>query len=310
MQVGLFLPMGEDEATGTTKSYQEIRALARQAEQAGFDSIWIMDHLLFRHSGQPTRGVWEGWTVLTALAEATERVMLGTLVLCTTFRNPALLAKMAATLDEISGGRLILGLGAGWHEPEFEAFDFPFDHRVSRFEEALQIIVPLLREGAVDFHGTYYRATNCEIRPRGPSPRGPQILIGTNGPRMLRILARYADMWNTVWLGRPPGPLLERRAAMEAACVAEDRDPATVAVTVGINIAYQAPDQPAEHPEHPERAIHGSPAEVAAALREYEQLGVAHIICSLDQRTPESVAWLAEALRLYHDQGSHPARAE
>ncbi len=115
----------------------------------------------------------------------------------TKFRNPAILAKMAATLDAISGGRLILGLGAGWHAPEFEAFGIPFDHRVDRFEEALQIIVPLLHTGQVDFQGRYYRTPNCELRPRGPRASGPQILIGAAGPRMLRLAARYADAWNT-----------------------------------------------------------------------------------------------------------------
>ena len=137
--------------------------------------------------------------------------------------NPAILAKMAATLDAISGGRLILGLGAGWHEPEFAAFGIPFDHRVDRFEEALQIIVPLLRTGQVDFEGRYYRAANCELRPRGPRESGPQILIGAEGPRMLRLAARYADAWNTCWLGQP-GALATPYAQMLAACADEARD--------------------------------------------------------------------------------------
>jgi probable F420-dependent oxidoreductase len=305
MRVGLFLPMGENEETNTTPSYREIRALALQAEQTGFDAVWLMDHFLFRHPDQPvTRGVWEVWSVLTALAEATERVTLGTLVVCTGYRNPAVLAKMAATLDEICGGRLILGLGAGWHEPEFDAFGLPFDHRVSRFEEALQIIVPLLREGTVDFRGTYYQAPNCEIRPRGPSARGPQILVGSSSPRMLGLLARYADSWNTNWLGLPPGPLPERRAALEAACRAEGRDPATVGVTVGVNVAYQGPGQPTQPIEHSERALRGTPEEVAAGLRGYEDLGVDHVICRIDRPGPAAVDWLAEAVRLWRGAAS------
>src|ERR1043165_3879953 len=153
MRVGVVMPIGEDDATGSTPSYTTIRAFAQRAEASGFDSIWVYDHLLFRFPEQPTGGIWECWTLLAALAEATERVDLGTIVLCVSFRNPAVLAKMADTLEEISGGRLILGLGAGWHQPEFDAFGIPFDHKAGRFEEALKIIVPLLKEGKVDFTG-------------------------------------------------------------------------------------------------------------------------------------------------------------
>ncbi|HEX9371267.1 MAG TPA: LLM class flavin-dependent oxidoreductase [Roseiflexaceae bacterium] len=151
MKIGVVMPIAEDDERRATPGYAEIRGIALQCEAAAFDSIWVFDHLLFRFPDQPTAGIWEIWTILSALSEATARVQLGTLVMCVPFRNPALLAKMAGTLDEVSGGRLILGLGAGWHKPEFDAFGAPFDHRVERFEEALRIIVPLLRERRVDF---------------------------------------------------------------------------------------------------------------------------------------------------------------
>src|SRR5205823_9829883 len=131
-------------------------------------------------------GEHEAWTIASAVAAVTDRVTVGTLVMCTSFRTPGLLAKMGATLDEVADGRLILGLGAGWHEPEYEAFGYPFDHRVDRFEEALGIILPLLRHGRVDVQGRYYEARACELAPRGPRPGGPPILIGGQGPRMLR----------------------------------------------------------------------------------------------------------------------------
>jgi alkanesulfonate monooxygenase SsuD/methylene tetrahydromethanopterin reductase-like flavin-dependent oxidoreductase (luciferase family) len=222
-------------------------------------------------------------------------VQLGTLVMCVPFRNPAVLAKMADTVDEISQGRLILGLGAGWHQPEFDAFGLPFDHKVDRFEEALQIIVPLLREGRVDFTGTYYSAPNCELRPRGPSARGPEILIASFKPRMLQLTTRYADSWNTAWLGLPTA-LPERRAKLEAACAAEGRDPATLAVTIGVIVAYSATGTASDTPPSPDKVLSGSAAEVAAGLRAYADMGVAHVICSLDPTTPEAVAGLAEAL--------------
>jgi len=303
MKVGLILPIAEDDEQHATPGYAQIRTIALQAEAAGFDSIWVYDHLLYRFGENPTAGIWECWSVLAALAEATTRVQLGTLVVCVPFRNPAVLAKMADTVDEISRGRLILGLGAGWHQPEFDAFGLPFDHKVARFEEALQIIVPLLREGRVDFSGTYYSAPNCELRPRGPSTRGPEILIASFKPRMLQLTARYADSWNTAWLGLPT-ILPERRAKLEAACAAEGRDPATLAVTVGVSVAYSATGTASDTPPSPDKVLSGSRAEVAAGLRAYAELGVAHVICSLDPAMPEAVAWLAEALKIVRQNPS------
>lgn len=298
MQIGLVLPLVENRQTGNAPGYATIQSLAQQADAAGFDALWVIDHLLFRFPEQPTGGVWEAWTILSALAAVTTRVQLGTFVLCAAFRNPALIAKMAATIDEVSGGRLILGLGAGWHQPEFDAFGFPFDHRVDRFAEALQIIVPLLREGQVDFRGQYAHASNCELRPRGPRPAGPPILIGAGKPRMLRLTARYADSWNTCWLGAP-ARLPERRAALEAACIAEGRDPATIEVTVGVSIATPGAVAARSEPINPEEVLAGTAEEVAAGLRAYEAQGVAQVMCALDPLTEETLPWLIEVLQHY-----------
>ena len=156
MKIGLKLPLFTSSELERELSYSELRDIALEVEAKGFDSLWVMDHLLFQWDEQEKQGVWEAWTLLSALAEATQRIVLGSLVLCSQFRNPAILARMAITLNEISNGRYILGLGAGWHKPEFDAFGLPFDHRVSRLEEALKIINPLLKEGYVDFEGNYY----------------------------------------------------------------------------------------------------------------------------------------------------------
>jgi alkanesulfonate monooxygenase SsuD/methylene tetrahydromethanopterin reductase-like flavin-dependent oxidoreductase (luciferase family) len=300
MRIGIVMPIAENDAVRGTPGYAEIRSIALQAEAAGFDSIWVYDHLLYRFPEQPTGGIWEVWTLLSALAEATSRVQLGTLVMCVPFRNPAVLAKMADTVDEVSAGRLILGLGAGWHQPEFDAFGVPFDHKVDRFDEALQIIVPLLREGRVDFTGTYYSAPNCELRPRGPSARGPEILIAAFKPRMLRLTARYADSWNTAWLGLPTA-LPERRAPLVAACAEEGRDPATLAITVGVSVMYTQPGTTPEKPPSRDKVLFGSPQDVANGLRAYAEQGVAHVICGLEPTTVESLAWLAEALQIYRN---------
>jgi alkanesulfonate monooxygenase SsuD/methylene tetrahydromethanopterin reductase-like flavin-dependent oxidoreductase (luciferase family) len=147
MKLGITLGIEEGSLQGRTPTFRDIQAMAQAAEQAGFDSLWVADHLIYRFPSREEEGTWEAFTMLSALAAVTKTIALGPLVACTSFRSPALLAKMADTLDEISGGRFILGLGAGWHQPEYEAFGYPFDHLASRFEEALQVIVPLLREG-------------------------------------------------------------------------------------------------------------------------------------------------------------------
>ena len=185
-KIGLFVPHFELPWNGRTLRWAEIAEMARRAETVGFDSFWLPDHLLFHFHQVHRQGAWDAWSLLAALAATTERMEIGPLVACTSFRNPALIAKMADTIDEISGGRFILGLGAGWHKPEYDAFGFPHDHRVSRFEEAIEIIATLLRTGHVDFAGKYYTARDCELRPRGPRPFGPPIRVGGGGPPRVR----------------------------------------------------------------------------------------------------------------------------
>jgi probable F420-dependent oxidoreductase len=296
MKIGLMVHTANERATNSARPYREIRAAAQQAEADGFDSIWICDHLLYRDGGEPTWGVWECWTVLTALAEATQGVELGTLVLANTFRNPAILAKMATALDEVSQGRLILGLGAGWNEPEYRAFGLPFDHRASRLEEALQILRPLLRDGHVDFAGQYYQALDCDDLPRGPRAGGPPLMLGGEGPRMLRLAAQYADQWNTGYLG-PPETLAEPRSRIEAACREVGRDPATLGVTALIGLWF--PDLRPDKPAFLDRPLAGTPAEIAAAMRGYAALGVPHIMFQCEPHTPESLRQVGEAVRLY-----------
>ncbi len=267
--------------------------MACRMEDAGLDSIWVYDHVLYRWPGRPTDGIWESWTVLSALAQATQRVQIGTLVLCTPFRNPALLAKMATTLDEVSGGRLTLGLGAGWHQPEFDAFGVPFDHRASRFQEALEIICPLLRTGRVDFQGTYYSARDCEIIPRGPRPNGPPVMLAGSGPRMQRLAVRYADSWNTAWHAEPASAI-PRIEGIRAACALEGRAPETLQVTASVGIGY-----PDLGPVTVRSGLTGTPEHVAEALRGYADLGVAHVMIEFSPYTESALERLASAVRLF-----------
>ena len=207
LKVGIQLPEVEREVR-----WPELLDMTRAIEDLGFDSVWVGEHLLYRWEDRPARGPWEAWTLLAAIAASTSRIELGPLVACTNFHNPALLAKQAVTIDELSGGRFVLGLGAGWNETEFRAYGYPYDHRIDRFEEAFTIIRTLLREGAIDFDGRWYQARDCELLPRGPRPAGPPLMIGSNGPRMLRATMAHADAWNSWYndLGNRPG---RRRAA-------------------------------------------------------------------------------------------------
>jgi alkanesulfonate monooxygenase SsuD/methylene tetrahydromethanopterin reductase-like flavin-dependent oxidoreductase (luciferase family) len=275
VKVGILLPTAETDS-GTILRYAAIRDAALQAERDQFDSVWIVDHLLFEWDGQ-RRGIWEGWTLLAALAEATTRIELGTLVMCTAFRNPALLAKMADAVDEVSAGRLILGLGAGWHEPEFRAFGYPFDHLASRFEEALRIIAPLVRGGAVDHQGTYEQAVDCVSLPRGPRPEGPPILIGASRPRMLRLTAELGDAWNTCWLAGA-SELPPRRAELHAACSAVGRDPATLDVTVGQIVATPESSPDREESDSTGRYEFASAEVLANEWRAFAEQGITHLI--------------------------------
>jgi alkanesulfonate monooxygenase SsuD/methylene tetrahydromethanopterin reductase-like flavin-dependent oxidoreductase (luciferase family) len=283
LKVGLHVP--------NSRPWEETLAMARRAAEVGFDSLWLPDHLYVKRAElwitagrpvppavaeQPPAGAWETWTLLTALALAVPHLEIGTLVACTGFRNPALLAKMAATLDAVSGGRLILGLGSGDVAFEHRAFGFPFEQPIGRYEEALQIITALLRTGYCDFHGRFYDIHELALEPRGPRPGGPPILIGTlaTGKRMLRLTAQYADLWNG-WLGYGrswPDVLPPLRDAIDAACARQGRDPATLGRTIAVRVALLG--QEVGDGVEP---LTGTAHEIAEAIRAYARGGIAHL---------------------------------
>ncbi len=294
MKIGVMGPLEEGGNAGKTPTFGDLREMAVAAEAAGLDSFWLADHFIFRMPETDESGQFEAFTFLSALAAVTSRISLGPLVAATSFRSPALLAKMADALDEISGGRFVLGLGSGWHEPEYNAFGFPFDHLASRFDEALQIIVPLLREGHVDFTGQYYSAENSVLRPRGPSPKGPRILIGAKGPRMLRLVARYADAWNTAW-HLDPAVAAQRWENLKAACAEVGRDPSTIEFTVGVPIRVLLNGETA--PEG-EPTIAGSPEQIAEALQGFAAIGAQHLILAPEPNGPGSIERIARVLEV------------
>jgi alkanesulfonate monooxygenase SsuD/methylene tetrahydromethanopterin reductase-like flavin-dependent oxidoreductase (luciferase family) len=286
MKIGIQLPEVE-----RAVRWEEVREIALGAEDLGFDSVWVGDHLLFRDTETGTRGPWEAWSMLAALAEATSTIELGPLVAATAFHAPAMIAKKTATVDEVSGGRLILGLGAGWNKAEFDAFGFPYDHRVSRFEEAFTIIRTLVRESAIEFDGSFYTLEDMELLP--PARPDIPLMIGSNGHRMLRIAVPHVQMWNTWYASygnRPEGlePLLE---GLARACADVGRDPDEIEKTAAVYVQLpRGQGREAGSSERP--AVTPILAEaLPEALGELEEMGIAHIQVVLD---PIDVAGVEE----------------
>ena len=299
-KVGLMMPQTTGMRGPGTHPWREVRELARLAEDVGFDSIWVVDHFLYLLDGEEAaRGAWEGWSLLSALAACTRRAELGTLVLGMGFRNPALLAKMAETVDDISEGRLILGIGAGYHDFEYRAFGFATDHKFARFREGIEIVSTLLKKGAIDFDGKYYQARECELRPRGPRAEGPPILVGTIGPKTMRLMAKYADMWNAYYddTKNQPSRVAPYREMVDEACRDTGRDPATLERSVTMLVA--GPDVDpwwSRLPSGRADAIvpfTGGPEALAEELLAYAREGISHVQISLDPTTPETIEGLA-----------------
>ncbi len=292
LKVGVQLPEVEYEAR-----WSDLASMVRLAEDIGLDSIWVGDHYLYRSAGR-ARGPWEAWTQLAAIAAITSRVEIGPLVAATSFHQPGVLAKLAATVDEISSGRLTLGLGAGWNATEYAAFGFPFDHRISRFEEAFTIVRTLLREGHIDFDGQYYQLRDCELLPRGPRPHGPPLLIGSSGPRMLRITMPHVQAWNAwYWhFGNTPAGLAEQHALVDAACADVGRDPAEIERTVAVFVHLPGATGRRDFDRDTAPPLEGSPDQIAAVLRAFADVGVSHIQLVIDPITAAGIEALAPVL--------------
>ena len=281
MKLGIQLPEVE-----RVVRWPEYLAMARAAEEVGYDSIWLGDHLLY---DDPPRGPWEVWTLLSAIAAVTERATIGPLVACTAFHPPAVLAKMAGTIDEISGGRLHLGLGAGWNRREFDAFDLPYDRRVARFEEAFAIIRELLAGETVLRTGQFHSADRAQLLP-APERRIP-LMVGSNGPRMLAATLPYVDSWNT-WFADTRNTVDEfaaLNARITEAAEKAGRDPATLERSVCVYVQLEGT------PERDSGAdpVMGTPEEIHATLREFAAAGADEVILVVSPITEASIRALA-----------------
>ena len=288
MNVGVQLPEVEREVR-----WPELAAMAVAAEETGFDGIWLGDHLLYRGDGRPERGPWDCWTTLAGLATITSRVELGPLVACTAFHAPALLARTAAAVDELSGGRLRVGLGAGWNEVEFRAFGLPFDRRVSRFEEAFEIIRRLLAGDRVTFAGRFNELNDAILLP--PPARSAPLMVGGDGPRLLAATLPHVDWWNT-WYDRfdnEPGRFSALNERIDEACVGAGRDPRAVkrSACLYVRLGAGAGERPTARDAPPIPA-----EELPQALTTLRQAGADEVILVLDPINESSIRWLRTAL--------------
>ena len=290
LRVGVQLPEVEREVR-----WPEYLAMARAAEQVGFDSIWLGDHLLYRGDGEPERSPWDAWTQLAALAQATERVVIGPLVACLAFHPPGLIARMAASIDEISGGRFVLGVGSGWNEPEFRAFGLPFDHLASRFLEGFEIVRGLLASERVSSNGRYFQSDDAVLLP--PPARRIPLMVGTKGPRQLAATLPHVDSWNTwwSWYGNTAEGFASQNAEISVAAERAGRDPAELERSACVLVAFDAAasERPRDDTAPP---LAGSAREIAGALRDLASAGADEAILVLDPITEETVRRCGDVL--------------
>lgn len=297
LKIGVQLPEVEYDY-----DWPELKEMALTAERIGLDSIWLGDHLMYRYEdGRPPRGPFEAWSTMSALAAVTERVQIGPLVASLGFHTPPMIAKKAATIDRISCGRFILGIGSGWNEAEYRGFGYPFDHRASRFAESLAIIRELFATGACDFHADWYDIDGALLFPKPVQPGGPPLMLGSFGPRMLRIALPHVQMWNA-WhhdYGNTREGLAELQATIDAACAEAGRDPATLIRTVCPLVRMTGGKGRPSGSGQVVPPLDGTdPAALAEELTDLAAMGIGHVMLVLDPITADSIAELEPMLRL------------
>jgi alkanesulfonate monooxygenase SsuD/methylene tetrahydromethanopterin reductase-like flavin-dependent oxidoreductase (luciferase family) len=301
IRIGVQLPEVERDVR-----WPEYVAMARAAEEVGFDSIWVGDHLLYRGDGRE-RAPWDAWTLLAGLASTTERVTLGPLVACTAFHRPGVLARTAAAVDELSGGRLVVALGAGWNDPEFRAFGIPFDRRVARFTEAFEIVRRLLAGERVTFAGAHETVRDAVLLPR-PSRR-PPLMVGATGRRMLAATLPYVNAWNIwyEWYGNTPEGLAAANSIVDEAARRAGRDPAAITRSACALVVLDRAgrERPLAEDVPP---LEGSPERIAAGLRDLADAGADEAILVVSPITERSIRLLGDTLAALDGSSSNPNR--
>jgi alkanesulfonate monooxygenase SsuD/methylene tetrahydromethanopterin reductase-like flavin-dependent oxidoreductase (luciferase family) len=293
-EVGVVLNTGQWVPELAQARWPELRAMALRAEALGFDTVWTPDELLWRATDPIPLGHWEGVAMAAAVAAVTSRIKVGTWVMSALHRNAGITAKAAETLDEISGGRFVFGLGSGHAGPQAHAFGLPEDKVFARFEEALRIIVPLLRDGHADVEGTWHVARGLTQKPQGPRPGRIPIMIGVLGPKGQRLAAQHADIWSCYATEKSDiSELGPRMATLDAACADVGREPATLGRSAGIFVSplESKPDPTGEQ-------ITGSPERIADAIRPIRDGGYTQVELALTPPTVAAVEALAPVLEL------------
>ena len=305
---GLHLPLYTFPDTPPEQLFDRVVAQARAAESAGFSLVTVMDHLYqIAGVGAETEPMLEGWSTLNALARETSRVRLGTLVTGVTYRNPALLAKMATTLDVISGGRAIFGLGAAWNETEHVGYGYDFPgvgERMDRLDEALTIARAMFTEDRPTFVGRHYRIEGALNVPKPIQPGGPRIMVGGGGEqRTLKIAAKHADM--THWFPLGFEALRHKNDVLLGWCEQIGRDPATIERTMATPVLVASTEAEANAlrdrlpPERRATVLGGTPEQAADGLRPYLDAGfTGFTFNNTTYRTPEAIGAIGELLRL------------
>lgn len=274
---GLVLPMFESPREGAKPSWSEVAALASRAEEMGFDMVWTADEIVWRVPDWPgPRGWWECLTMTGAVAAATSSVGVGTWVMSALHRNPGIVASAAETLDEISGGRFVLGLGAGHLGGGAPEFGYPTDKTVSRYAEALQIVVPLLRGETVTFTGDFHRAEGAEVRPRGPRPNEVPLMLGGHSTRTMTLAAMHADTWSAfATTSSLPAAFEDLTDRLDRICEEIGRDPGSIGRSVGVFV------EPGDAEEAESlglgEAITGSTDQIVETLAEFATVGVTRV---------------------------------
>lgn len=290
LRVGVQLPEVERRVP-----WPEYVAMARAAEEVGFDSIWVGDHLLYRDDGREERGPWDAWSLLSALAAVTDRVRLGPLVACCGFCSAGLLARKAAAIQEISGGRLVLGLGAGWNETEFRAFGIPFDHRASRFRESFEVIRRLLAGERVTFEGRFERVEDAVLLPRPDVP--VPLMVGSTGERVLRAALAHADAWNIWydWYGNTPEGFARENDRVSQLVREAGREPSDVLRSATVLITFEDGTRDRPHTRDAS-ALAGSPETIAHALAEFAAAGLEEAILVVSPITERTIRTLGHTV--------------
>lgn len=308
MRIGLINQLhGRPDGPTPPPSWETVSQRALTAEAVGFDTFVFEDALMYR-SDEATDGVWESMSIAAALAATTSRINLGQSVVNSPYRAPALTAKMAETIDEISGGRYILGIGAGnTPDSDYEAFGFPTDRRYSRFAEAIQIIHGLLKNGSTDFEGEYYSARQPALVLRGPRPQGPPISIAAGAPKMLQLVARYGDGWNwwgwdetTEQIKERLTPIIE---TLERACATEQRDAGSLDRSFDLYTvvpeAFRDSIGVADGPKL-ENPITGTSEQIADYIRTLGGFGFHEVRCDLWPKTTAAIESMAPVVEMVH----------